>query len=55
MVTAFNEFKEENPISFAGQAQGVYLSNRLENAFQAGWNANESLWLDRLASWRGEE
>jgi hypothetical protein len=53
MAVGWNSFKEESPETFSGTATGFYLSNRLEKAFQAGWNANESLRLERLASGRG--
>jgi hypothetical protein len=38
-VEAFNRYRDANPSTFAGTADGRYLQNRLEYAFQAGWEA----------------
>lgn len=38
---AFDDFKERFPRTFDGAADGRYLENRLQEAFQHGWFACE--------------
>ena len=40
-VVAWQHFRQSRPTLFAGTAEGIYLQNRIEEAFYEGWNAAE--------------
>jgi len=40
-TVAFEAFQRAHPGSFTGGATGIFLKNRLQEAFEAGWMAHE--------------
>lgn len=48
MAIAWDRFAEQRPSLLKGSAAGIYLENRLREAFSEGWQAAEAAVNDAL-------